>query len=114
LLGHSWGGYLVMAYAAVHPDRIAHLIVVDSLAPRTKDSLALFDDVFPEGTERQAAVAFADAMGDKAASYVNIHEYLSMLFYRRRSGIYSLPLCRLPHSIRPLTRRYGTIWTAST
>jgi proline iminopeptidase len=81
LLGHSWGGYLAMAYAAVHPDRIAHLIVVDSLAPRIKDSIFLFDDVFPEGTERQASVAFADEMGDKAATYASIHEYLSMLFY---------------------------------
>src|SRR5262249_4467805 len=30
LLGHSWGGYLVMAYAARHPERIAHLMIVDS------------------------------------------------------------------------------------
>ena len=60
LLGHSWGGYLVMAYAALHPDRIAHLILVDSAAPKMKDTIFLFDDVFPEGVERQNALAFAD------------------------------------------------------
>lgn len=81
LLGHSWGGYLVMAYAAVHPDRIAHLIVVDSSAPKIKDSISLFDDVFPEGAERQAAVSFADEMGDQAATEAGIHEYQGMLFY---------------------------------
>ena len=32
LIGHSWGGYLVMAYAARHPDRIAHLVIADSAA----------------------------------------------------------------------------------
>ena len=81
LLGHSWGGYLAMAYAAVHPDRIAHLIIVDSLAPRIKDSIFLFDEVFPEGTERKASVAFADEMGDTAATNASNHEYMSMLFY---------------------------------
>jgi proline iminopeptidase len=94
LLGHSWGGYLVMAYAAVHPDRIAHMVLVDSLAPKTKDSIFLFDDVFPEGTERQAAVAFADEMGDKAATNASMHEYMRMLFYspeKRDSFIAAVP-----------------------
>jgi len=81
LLGHSWGGYLVMAYAAVHPDRVAHLLIVDSAAPKIKDTIFLFDDVFPETTERQAAVAFADEMGDKNATAAGMHEYLTMLFY---------------------------------
>jgi proline iminopeptidase len=81
LLGHSWGGFLVMAYAAVHPDRADHLAIVDSAAPKWKDTLFLFDDVFPETTERQAAVAFADGMGDKAAKAASMHEYLSMLCY---------------------------------
>ena len=38
LLGHSWGGYLVMAYAARHPERIAHLMIVDSAAPKIQDT----------------------------------------------------------------------------
>jgi proline iminopeptidase len=81
LLGHSWGGYLSMAYAARHPEHIAHLILVDSAAPKWSDIIFLFNQVFPETIERQNAVAFANALGDKAAADTNIHEYLSMLFY---------------------------------
>jgi len=82
LLGHSWGGFLVMAYAAMHPERVSHLAIVDSMSPKGfKDTIFLFDDVFPEGTERQAAAAFPAAMGDKAASAADLREYISMLFY---------------------------------
>lgn len=80
LLGHSWGGFLVMAYAARHPDRIAHLMIVDSAAPVFKDTIFLFDQVFPEGAERQRAGAFSEEMGDKAAIEANLREYFSMLF----------------------------------
>ena len=81
LLGHSWGGYLSMAYAARHPERISHLILVDSAAPKFSDTVFLFNQVFPQTTERQDAVAFADQLGDKSASDASIHEYLTMLFY---------------------------------
>jgi proline iminopeptidase len=30
LIGHSWGGMLAMAYAGAHPDRVSHLILMDS------------------------------------------------------------------------------------
>jgi proline iminopeptidase len=81
MLGHSWGGYLSMAYSARHPERIAHLLIVDSAAPKWADTLFLFADIFPEITERRAGYAFADAMGDKAASDASIRDYLTMLFY---------------------------------
>jgi proline iminopeptidase len=81
MLGHSWGGYLSMAYSARHPERIAHLLIVDSAAPRWSDTLFLFSQIFPEVTERRAGYAFADEMGDKAASDASIHDYLTMLFY---------------------------------
>src|SRR5262245_32994570 len=60
LLGHSWGGYLVMAYAARHPERIRHLIAVDSAAPKWSDTVFLFKDIFPEGQERADGFAFGD------------------------------------------------------
>jgi proline iminopeptidase len=81
LLGHSWGGFLVMAYAARHPEHIRHLITVDSAAPKWGDTVALFKDIFPEGQERSDGFAFADALGDKAASDAGIREYFHWLFY---------------------------------
>ena len=81
LLGHSWGGYLVMAYAAQHPEHISHLIIVDSAAPKFKDTIFLFESVFPEGIERQQRVNFAEEMGDKKAEDTDLREYFSMLFY---------------------------------
>lgn len=81
LLGHSWGGFLVMAYAARHPEHIRHLITVASAAPRWGDTVSLFKDIFPEGQERADSFAFADALGDKAASDAGIREYFHWLFY---------------------------------
>ncbi len=81
LLGHSWGGYLVMAYAARYPQYISHLLIVDSAAPKWSDTVFLFKDVFPEGVEREDAARFAGQMGDKAAEDLALREYLSMLFY---------------------------------
>jgi len=81
VLGHSWGGYLSMAYSARHPERVAHLLIVDSAAPKFSDTIFLFADIFPETVERRASYTFADEMGDKAASDGSIREYLTMLFY---------------------------------
>ncbi|MDP9122560.1 MAG: alpha/beta hydrolase, partial [Acidobacteriota bacterium] len=81
LLGHSWGGFLAMAYAARHPERIERFILVDSAAPKWSDTLYLFKEVFPETVERQEALQFADTLGDKAAAEAGTHEYLTMLFY---------------------------------
>lgn len=94
LLGHSWGGYLVMAYAAAHPDRIAHLFIVDSAAPQWKDIIFLFKEVFPETTERRDAFGFAEEMGEPKATDAELHEYLTMLFYspeKRDAFVAALP-----------------------
>jgi len=81
LLGHSWGGYLVMAYAARHPDRVAHLAIVDSAAPKIQDTAFMFDKFFPETVAREAALAFAVELGDPAAIAADLDEYLTMLFH---------------------------------
>ena len=81
LLGHSWGGFLVMAYAARHPEHIRHLITVDSAAPKWTDTVTLFKDIFPEGQERADSFAFADALGDASASVEGLREYFHWLFY---------------------------------
>jgi proline iminopeptidase len=81
MLGHSWGGYLSMAYSARYPNHISHLMIVDSAAPKWSDTLFLFSQIFPETTERRTGYTFADEMGDQAASDASIHDYLTMLFY---------------------------------
>ena len=85
LLGHSWGGYLVMAYASRHQEHLSHLIIVDSAAPKWSDTVFLFKDIFPEATERQAAVAFASELGDSDAVATDLHEYMGLLFYAKEN-----------------------------
>ena len=80
LLGHSWGGYLVMAYAARHPDRVAHLIIADSAAPKWSETEFIFKYIFPETVEHQGQLDFFDMLGDTAAAKQSMREYLSMLF----------------------------------
>jgi proline iminopeptidase len=79
LLGHSWGGYLAMAYAARHPEHIAHLVILDSAAPRWQDTRYLFEDVFPEIEEQRVSFDYAATLGDKAAEADGLRVYLSML-----------------------------------
>jgi proline iminopeptidase len=85
LLGHSWGGYLVMAYGARHPERIAHLMIVDSAAPKIQDTVFLFKNIYPETTAREDALAFAVELGDQKAVAADLHEYMTMLFYTREA-----------------------------
>jgi proline iminopeptidase len=80
LLGHSWGGYLVMAYAARHPERITHLVILDSAAPRWQDTRYLFEDMYPETEELRVSFDYGMAMGDKAAEAGGLGAYMSMLF----------------------------------
>ncbi|HXO22315.1 MAG TPA: alpha/beta fold hydrolase [Thermoanaerobaculia bacterium] len=104
LLGHSWGGYLVMAYAARHPEHIAHLIICDSAAPKWGDTRFLFNDVYPETVARQDALAFADALGDKPAIDQGMHEYLSMLFVSPEKRDYFLAHAAEYHYNREINR----------
>lgn len=84
LLGHSWGGFLAMAYAARHPEHIERLIIQDSAAPRWRDTLFLFRDVFPDVTAKEDSYAFTANLREKdadAAADASTRLYLSMLCY---------------------------------
>src|SRR5437870_2819445 len=80
LIGHSWGGYLVMAYAARHPEHVAHLIIADSAAPKWTDTEFIFKYVYPETVDRQGRLDFADGVGDPDAAKQSLREYMQLLF----------------------------------
>lgn len=77
ILGHSFGGYLAIAYAARYPERIERLILCNSAAAKFSDTVFLFAKVFPETHERMAAIQIIDEATKKAA----FMHYFSMLFY---------------------------------
>jgi proline iminopeptidase len=80
LIGHSWGGYLVMAYTARHPEHVAHLLICDSAAPKWTDTEFMFKNFFPESVERQAVYDARDGLGDSLAMGSSLREYFGMLF----------------------------------
>jgi proline iminopeptidase len=86
-----------MACAARHPERIAHLVICDSAAPKWGDTVFLFKDIFPETTSRMDALAFAEELGDRAAAAESFREYLSMLCDspRFRDSMLAQPPARL-------------------
>jgi proline iminopeptidase len=51
VIGHSFGAYLAMAYAARHPDQLRSLILVSAMAPAPGETLQLLDAVFPDRIE---------------------------------------------------------------
>jgi proline iminopeptidase len=77
ILGHSFGGYLAIAYAARYPERIERMILCNSAAAKFADTLFLFAKVFPETHEKMAAIEIIDEATKKAA----FMHYFSMLFY---------------------------------
>jgi proline iminopeptidase len=81
LLGHSYGGTVVMAYTARYPQRVKKLLLVDSAAPKWKDTIFLFGQVFPDVNERVDGFEFAAQFGDRAAAESGVREYLSMIFW---------------------------------
>jgi len=83
LLGHSWGGFLAMAYAATHSEHVDHLIILDSAAPKWSDTEFIFNYVYPETQVRSDRLDALDALGDSTAHAASMLEYMSMLCVSR-------------------------------
>ena len=86
VLGHSWGGVLAMEYATRHPDRISHLILLNSAPASGEDALLMrehFRNARPDGDlERMEEIASSAAYGagDVAAeaAYYRIHYRIAL------------------------------------
>jgi proline iminopeptidase len=86
LLGHSYGGFLAMAYAARFPQHIERLVTLGSPAPKWSDTVLLLHEVFPDVTAQEEANAFTADLNEKdseAALEANRALNESMLFYAR-------------------------------
>jgi proline iminopeptidase len=80
LCGDSYGGLLVIAYAAAHPEHVHQLIISDGLA--SWDSIVhLFPQVFPDKLAEQAAAAKASTASPEAQAQQGLRHHFAMIFY---------------------------------
>jgi proline iminopeptidase len=82
VLGDSYGGMIAMAYAAVHPEHIARLILSDSAAPAWKDIVHVLPQVFPDREEAGEAEAKRLALTNpQAVAQAGLVNHFRMIFY---------------------------------
>jgi proline iminopeptidase len=80
IVGDSYGGFLAMAYATAHPERVHKLILSDSAPPAFKDIVHLLPEVFPDIEEEDAEIQ--KKMGDTdEAAQKQLLNHFRMIFY---------------------------------
>jgi proline iminopeptidase len=80
LCGDSFGGLLVIAYAAAHPEHVDKLIVSDGL-PSWKAIVHLFPQVFPDKLEANEAAAHASKASPEEQAQQGLRDHFGMIFY---------------------------------
>jgi len=80
LCGDSYGGLLVIAYAAAHPEHVHQLIISDGLAS-WETIVHLFPQVFPDKLAEQAAAAKSSSASPEAQAQQGLRDHFTMIFY---------------------------------
>jgi proline iminopeptidase len=81
LVGDSYGGLLVMAYAAAHPEHVARLVLSDSPGPSLKSIVHLLPQVFPDIQEENKEQEQKLGPNTEAAARAGLHNHMRMMFH---------------------------------
>ena len=97
LLGNSWGGFLIAAYAAAHPDRVERLIL-DAPAPPTFAQLEQMGDEISRRMEQIASAADRQRLGQLYRSWDKAEDPMPacQTFYTAVLKTYTFKLGELP------------------
>jgi proline iminopeptidase len=105
VLGHSWGGLLAMEYAIRHPDRVSHLILMNT-APASGDDRLLWEEHLrhiraPADVEAMQAIA-------RSARYQAGDLEAEAQYYR----LHFKPAVRRPEHVEAIVGRLRSHFTA--
>ncbi len=81
LVGDSYGGMVVMAYAAAHPEHVAKLVLSDSPPPSWSAMVHLLPQTFPDIEEQDEAQQKALGESTDAAARAGFRNHFKMIFY---------------------------------
>ena len=81
LVGDSYGGLVVMAYAAAHAEHVAKLVLSDSPGPSWKSIVHLLPQVFPDIQEEATAEEKKLGESTEAAARAGLRNHFRMIFY---------------------------------
>ncbi len=84
LCGDSYGGFLVTAYTAAHPEHVRKLIISDGVVG-WKSMVHLFPQVFPDKLAAQNAAMNASAADVDQKAQQGLRDHFSMIFYSRKN-----------------------------
>jgi proline iminopeptidase len=81
LVGDSYGGMLVMAYATAHPRHVAKMILSDSAPPAWKDIVHLLPQTFPDVEQQTDEEEKSLKANPDAVARAGLRNHFRMIFY---------------------------------